>query len=279
MGTPNTVLVFSKRGAEPAANAAKVLTEFLRKKKIPTIDLTDSDGPILAEEVKDVKLAVVIGGDGTFLTLVRRLVTKNRFPIMGVNLGTLGFITDIPPDDMLVAVEEALAGKYKEEARCLMQVEICQKDVCRTSGMAFNDAVMTKDASTRMLKFDVWIGDEFLNPVRADGYIVSTPTGSSAYGAAAGGPLVHPSVNGLVLVPICPHSLTARPVVIPQTMQVRILPKDFKGKVFLVLDGQVGHEIDEKDEIRMRLSDVALRLLRYPKQDWSKTIRTKLATK
>ncbi|MBY0369929.1 NAD(+)/NADH kinase, partial [bacterium] len=215
MAKPRKVLLFSKRGASKATAASQKLSQWLQKQGYETIDVTQGEEPIEAAAVQGTALGVVIGGDGTFLTLVRRLQNKSQFPLLGINLGSLGFITETSPDEMIPAVESALAGKCEEESRRLLQVEICQGDVCRVSGLVFNDVVVSKDARTAMLKFDVHVGDEFLSYVRADGYVVATPTGSTAYSLSAGGPLLHPEVSGLVLVPLLSHSLSARPVITP----------------------------------------------------------------
>lgn len=270
------VLLFSKRGAAKATAANQQLAQWLHKKGYETLDVTDTDDKLTPNALQGVRLGIVIGGDGTFLTLVRRLEDKSQIPLLGINLGSLGFITETSPEEMLPVVESVLAGKCQEESRKLLQVEICQKDVCRISGMVFNDVAVTKDARTAMLKFDVHVGDQFLSHVRADGYIVSTPTGSTAYNLSAGGPIVHPEIAGLVLVPLCSHSLSARPVIIPQSMSLRITPKEFKGKVYLVLDGQISHEIGEEDSIRVRTSDSFLRLVKAPSRQWAETIRSKL---
>jgi NAD+ kinase len=270
-----TVLLFCKR-QKKAKDAGAKLATWLAKQNYVVLDVTDGDEPLDAKRLSSVVLGVVIGGDGTFLTLVRRLEDKALFPLLGVNLGTLGFITEVSPEDMFTAVSEALHGKYVEEPRRLLQVEICRKDICRVSGLVFNDVVITKDARAPMLKFDVHVAQQFLSYVRADGYIIATPTGSTAYALSAGGPLLHPGVNGLVLVPICSHSLSARPVVIPEKMDVQITPKDFRGTVYLVLDGQINHEINEKDYVRVRTSNSYLKLLRPLSKQWSATIRSKL---
>ncbi len=275
MAKKKTVLLFCKRHPK-AKEAGQKLSAWLTKKGLATVDVTDSDGRLERSAVQGVTLGVVIGGDGTFLTLARRLEDKTLFPLLGINLGTLGFITETTPDAMFEAVDEALKGKCIEEPRRLLQIEICRKDVCRLSGEVFNDVVVTKDARAPMLKFNVFVGEQLLSYVRADGYIVATPTGSTAYSLSAGGPLLHPSVNGLVLVPICSHSLSARPVVVPQDIELRITPKEFRGKAYLVLDGQINHEIDEKDYIRIRTSQTFLKLVRSPERHWTETIRSKL---
>ncbi len=270
-----TVLIFAKR--DPAAKkAAEKLKDWLRSKKIGVMDATDTDGTLTAAEVKDITMAVIIGGDGTFLTLVRRLERKDAFPIMGVNLGTLGFITEIAKEDMISSVEAALDGSFEEATRKLMEVELWRGQKLVESGTVFNDAVLNKDARTSMLKFKVRVGDEFLSDVRADGYIVSTPTGSTAYSLSVGGPLVHPGVDAIILVPLCAHSLSARPVILPRDLEIEIQLEKFEGAAYLVYDGQVNHAIQPGDTIRLRTAKGRLRLFRASKQNWYATLRSKL---
>lgn len=271
-----SVLIFAKRKNSPAEAAGQQLRHWLESRKYQVIDATYHEGTLRFTKEQNVKLGVVIGGDGTFLTLVRGLEDKSAFPILGVNLGTLGFITDFAREEMIASVEDALAGKYPEETRCLLQVEICRDNVCRISGTAFNDVVMNKDARTSMLKFDVSLGGEFMSYVRADGYIVATPTGSTAYGLSANGPLLHPGVGGVLLVPICPHSLSARPIVVPPTTTITITLRAFTGSVYLVLDGQINHEIDHTDQVKIHLAKQSLRLIRSPRQTWAQALRSKL---
>ncbi len=274
------VLIFPKRDDVKAAKAATELKVWLAKRGLDVfIPPASETEPITQASLAGIRLAVVIGGDGTFLTFVRRMEIKDAFPILGINLGSLGFITDVSPVEMISAVEAVLDGKFEEELRPLLQVEICRKDVCRLSGTAFNDAVITKDARTAMLKFNVCLGGEFLTYIRADGYIVATPTGSTAYSLSVGGPLLHPGVEGLVLVPICSHSLSSRPVVVPQSTLIEIQPKEFKGSVYLVLDGQINLEIGEQDQVRIRKSPAQLRLVRFIKTAWFEALRAKLHLK
>lgn len=270
-----TVLIFAKR--EPAAkDAADKLKVWLKSKKIDCLDATDTDGPLDASNVKGVSMAVIIGGDGTFLTLVRRLVDKDAFPIMGVNLGTLGFITEIAKEEMLASMEAALEGRFKEERRKLMEVELLRGGKRIELGTVFNDAVLNKDARTSMLRFKVRVGEEFLSEVRADGYIVATPTGSTAYNLSAGGPLVHPGVDAVILVPLCAHSLSARPVILPRDLEIEIQLEKFEGAAYLVYDGQVNLEIRPGDTIRLRTAKGTLRLFKASKQNWYATLRSKL---
>ncbi len=270
------VLIFAKR-KKTAQETSRSLQAWLKKRSIGVVDASDAEGMLRSKDLKHVKLGVVIGGDGTFLTLVRRLERKDLFPLMGVNLGTLGFITEVGREEMFDTVQAALDRKLKEERRELMQVDVWRGERRVESGVVFNDAVLTKDARTSMLKMEVAIGGDYLSLVRADGYIVATPTGSTAYSLSAGGPLLHPDVKANVLVPICPHALSARPMVISESVSVEIRPKEFSGgAVYLVYDGQVSFEVKPFDTIKIQTCDVALRLLRSPKLKWPETLRTKL---
>ena len=271
-----SVLIFATRKKAAAKEARQRLTEWLKKKKIDVVDVSEGSDRLSAAQLKNVGLGVVIGGDGTFLTLVRRLEQKDQFPLLGVNLGTVGFITEIHRDEMLPAVDQALQKKFREEQRPLLLVEAWRDKKRIESGYVFNDAVITKDARATMLKFEVWIGKELLSYVRADGYIVATPTGSTAYAMSAGGPLIHPEVNGLVAVPICSHALSTRPSVIPLNKEVEIKLEDFSGEAYLVYDGQINIAIQPKDRIQVKNSGTYLRLYRPPEKAWFETIRTKL---
>lgn len=271
-----TVLVCAKKKDASAQKACDKLTQWLKENDYDVLDVTKSEEAISDKEVKDVKLGVVIGGDGTFLSLARRLESKDAFPLMGVNLGTLGFITEAGEDEMIPAVSDALKKKPKEELRFLLEVEILRQGKILQTATAFNDTAITKDAQTTILTFDVHVGGELLSQVRSDGYIVATPTGSTAYALSAGGPLLHPEMDGVVLVSICSHALTSRPVVIPKGLEIKILPKNFKGKAYVLLDGQVDVEIKPGDEIKITSSKTSLRLVRSSMRNWAQALRTKL---
>lgn len=270
------VLLYAKKQAPQALEIKKLVAEALKSDGVATIDATSSDTPLKAAVVGDVRLAVVFGGDGTLLRLVRRMERKDAFPILGVNLGSLGFITDIAPDDAVQAVRNALAAKLPESPRRLLEVDLFRGRKKIATGYAFNDAVLTKDARTPMLKFDVHIDGEHLSYVRADGYIVSTSTGSTAYNLSVGGPLLYPEVPAFVVAPICSHSLSSRPVVVPASATMEIVPRELLGKTYLVFDGQVSHGVENGDRIRIRSADRAVRLVRSPQQTWAQALRRKL---
>ena len=161
-------------------------------------------------------LAIVVGGDGTLLHAARSLA-RHRVPLLGVNLGRLGFLTDVSPDDMLPTLEQILSGHYSEERRCLLQAEI---NGCRCT--ALNDVVIHKWNIARMIEFETLVDGSSIDVQRSDGLIISTPTGSTAYALSGGGPLLHPTLNATVLVPICPHTLSNRPIVVSDDSVIEI---------------------------------------------------------
>ncbi len=271
-----SVLIFSKKQTPAAQSAADEIKAWLANHKYGVVDVSATQKTLTGKELKGVVLGVVIGGDGTFLRLVRRLEKKDLFPLMGVNLGSLGFITEVNHDEMIPALRDALQKKFGEELRRLLEVDLWRDGKRIETGIVFNDAVITKDARTSMLKLDVRISGELVSHVRADGYIVSTPTGSTAYNLSAGGPLLHPGVNGISLVPICPHSLSARPIVIPEGQPIEIVAREINGPVYLVYDGQINFEIKAGDRVRIRSSETSLRLVHASKRNWCEALRSKL---
>lgn len=271
-----TVLIAAKNKDSKANQARDKLTQLLTQKGYLVLDASGKEEQISKDQTKNVVLGVVIGGDGTFLSLVRRLEKKDQFPLMGVNLGSLGFITEVGEGEMLEAVENALARKPAEEHRYLLDVELWRAGEKVESGTVFNDAAITRNAQTTMLKFDVFVGGEFLSFVRADGYLVATPTGSTAYALSAGGPLLHPGTDANVLVPICSHSLSARPILIPSQLEIEILLKDFDGDSFLVFDGQVGFGLKIGDSVKIRQAKSSLRLVKTDRKNWYHALRSKL---
>jgi NAD+ kinase len=270
------ILVCVKQNDPQAQKAEKELKKWLEKNGREALDVTNIKGEIPSSTLEKALFAVVIGGDGTFLSLVRRMEQKDTLPVMGVNLGSLGFITDIGKEQMLEAVGQALKGKFSTEDRPLLQVELLRKKGKAEATTVFNDVCLSKGAGTAMLKFEVSLDGELLSHVRADGYLVATPTGSTAYSLSAGGPLMHPQVQGLVLIPICAHSLSARPVVIPLEQKVEIKMQEPKEKAYLVCDGQVSFEVANGDKVRVRLASQKLKLLRPPGHGWSEALRSKL---
>ena len=223
---------------------------------------------------KHADLAIVLGGDGTLLNAARNLAGF-RVPLVGVNQGRLGFLTDIARADMLTCIDDLLAGKFTPEARFLLAGDIVRENQVIASNLAFNEIVVDKGAIGRLIDFDLYVDGEFLYNLRSDGLIVSTPTGSTAYSLSANGPILHPQVSGILLVPLCPHSLTNRPVLVGDRneIEIRIVRADDSRVHF---DGQVTFDLKPGDTVRIRRSENSVCLLHPPGYSYFAMLREKL---
>ncbi len=221
-------------------------------------------------------LAVVVGGDGTILHSARALADHD-IPLVGINLGRLGFLADISPDDMMDKLDEILAGKYHREERFLLVSQVERNGQIINEGYAFNDVVIHKWNSVRMIEFETFVDGQLVNSQRSDGMIVSTPTGSTAYSLSSGGPILHPSMNAIILVPVCPHTLSNRPLVIDGDCEVEILVKPgSQPHVHITLDGQDNFEIHDEDRILIRKKDKPIRLIHPAGHDHYQLLRAKM---
>ncbi len=221
-------------------------------------------------------LIIVVGGDGTLLGAARD-VTSANVPVLGVNRGRLGFLTDIMPEDLEIRLEEVFAGKYVEERRFLLEVEVSRNGTVIDRAIALNDVVLHPGQSIRMLEFELLIDDQFVYSQRSDGLIVSTPTGSTAYALSAGGPIMHPKLNAIVLVPMFPHTLTSRPLVVDGDRKICIRignNNDLSPQVSC--DAQSHINTQEGDELIIRKMQQTLHLLHPPQYNFYETCRTKL---
>lgn len=237
---------------------------------------TGSPATVRSEVAEKVDLMVVLGGDGTLLA-VARAIGSRPVPILGVNLGTLGFLAETSSDELFQALEEVLAGRYLVESRMRLDIEVERAGKCVGRFLALNDAVLARTALSRMVDLDVRADGAVVATYHADGLIVATPTGSSAYSLSAGGPLMLPGVEALVLTPICPHTLAQRPLVLPQSCNIEVRqhhPRD--GEVQLTVDGQVGSELCDGDLVRIRRSDHPAHLLVPPGRSRFDVMRAKL---
>lgn len=220
-------------------------------------------------------LLIVLGGDGTLLSAAR-LAAENKVPILAVNLGGLGFLTTVAQDEIYPILEEVFAGRNRVSERVMIETKIFRDGAVMHRQIALNDAVLNKAALARIMDLELRLDGEYVTTYKADGLILSTPTGSTAYSLAAGGPIVYPIVEAFVVTPICPHTLTNRPLVIPDTVRIEI---DFKAEddtVFLTLDGQVGIELSRGDHIVMRKAPEKLYLVRQAKKTYYEILRNKL---
>ena len=225
-----------------------------------------------------VDVVLVLGGDGTLLSMADCIgEARTSIPILGVNFGSLGFLTEITLPELYPSLEAALDGRAHIELRMMLRSTAVRDGKPFAQLMSLNDTVITKTARSRLIDLSVSVGDEFVTRVKADGLIVATPTGSTAYNLAAGGPIVQPNVDALVLTPIAPHTLTNRPIVIPATSTVRVQPNmDERDEVFVTFDGQAGFQLQAGDEVSIQRAETPLRLIRPSTRSYFEVLRTKL---
>jgi len=226
----------------------------------------------------DTGLVVVLGGDGTMLGAVRTVARAGlwRVPILGVNLGGLGFLTALGPEEMLPAMEKVLAGRYSAPPRMMLEARVERAGAEAARFLALNDVVINKAALARIVELEAQVDGQDLTTFRADGLIVSTPTGSTAYNLSAGGPICHPAVDCILLAPICSFALSNRPLLIgPQmTLSVRLSPRAHD--TTLTCDGQVGFRLEPRDRVVVRRAAETVRLVESPFRDYFQILRTKL---
>jgi NAD+ kinase len=226
------------------------------------------------EMAKQVEVVSVFGGDGTLLHAAR-LVGASGVPILGINLGSLGFLTEVKLDEVYGAFEGVLSGKYQLEDRVLLDVEVLRGKKLEAHYLALNDAVINKGALARIIELEVSVNSQPVLLTRADGLIISTPTGSTAYSLAAGGPILYPTLEAFIIAPICPHTLTNRPVVIPDRHVVEICLRHGT-EVMLTVDGQVGMPLEQQDCLRIRRAQSTLKLVMPFGNSFFKLLREKL---
>ena len=227
------------------------------------------------ETLSDIKLVVVLGGDGTLLAAAR-LIGHNGIPILGVNLGGLGFLTAFSLEELYPEIERILAGDYTVEERMQLTSTVIRDDSILAEYSVLNDVVITKAAIARIIDLETTIDGAHLTTFKADGLIVSTPTGSTAYSMAAGGPIIFPGLHTVMLTPICPHMLTNRPILVPDTSDIRIVIRSANENIFLTFDGQVGQSLKGGDIIQIKRSNHTVKLVKSPFRDYFEVLRTKL---
>jgi NAD+ kinase len=228
---------------------------------------------------REVDLLVVLGGDGTLLAMANRIASSGAsVPILGVNFGSLGFLTEITLPEMYPALDMALAGAATVEERLMFRCRVSRSGDEATEHLVLNDVVITKGALSRIIDLSVWIEDQFVATFKADGLILATPTGSTAYNLSAGGPIVHPTVDAFVLTPIAPHTLTNRPIVIPAGQRVRIKPRmrPDQEDIYVTFDGQTGSTLEQRHEVLVWRAELPLRLIRAATRTYFEVLRQKL---
>ncbi|HEX8558977.1 MAG TPA: NAD(+)/NADH kinase [Pyrinomonadaceae bacterium] len=227
------------------------------------------------ELVKGADLIVVLGGDGTMIGAAR-MVGEAETPVLGVNFGTLGYLADFTVEDMLPALEAVLAGDYTIDRRLMLAATVERGGERLMHDRVLNDVVISKSALARIIEIETLIDKKFVNCFRADGLIISTPTGSTAYNLSAGGPVIYPSMSAVVITPICPHTLSNRPLVVPDDAEFELVLKTPREEVALTLDGQVGMPLEYEDRVTVRKSRTGFNLIQADTRNYFDVLRNKL---
>jgi len=277
-----TVGIISKPGVPAAAELVPQLIAWLRERGI-TIRHDDETavyagltGAIPRTEIAEgADMVIVLGGDGTLLSAARAMAGRN-IPLFPVNLGGLGFLTAITVDSLFPDLERAFRGEHRIGKRKLLHCQLVREGNVVGEYEALNDVVITKSAIARMIDLDAHVDQMFVCRYKADGLIVATPTGSTAYSLSAGGPIIFPSVGCICMTPICPHMLTNRPVIVPETSVIRIICQAEGESAFLTIDGQIGEPLLRDDHIVCRSSAHTLMLVRPPNMLFFDVLRQKL---
>lgn len=280
-----TIGIIGKYGDPGIAQTLTVMAGFFKERRVEvwldeetarTVPNLGLDTAPRTELGKRCDLAVVVGGDGTLLTVARALADYD-IPIVGVNLGRLGFLTDISPKTMLDVMDNILGGNYCREERFLLDARIERDGRVVNESVAFNEVVVHKWNMARMIEFEIHVNDQFVDVQRSDGIIVSTPTGSTAYALSGGGPILTPTLNALALVPICPHTLSNRPIVVSGDSQVTVVVCDCKqDHAQMTCDGQTNHDLRNGDRIVIAKRPKPVTLIHPAGHDYFQILRAKL---
>jgi NAD+ kinase len=232
--------------------------------------------PVKREEIPShAEMIIVLGGDGTLLS-VARLVGSHEVPILGVNLGGLGFLTEIRLEELYRVLERVIQGDFVTDERVVFHAAVIRRGERLAEFIVLNDAVINKGALARIIDLETTINGEYLTTFKSDGLIISTPTGSTAYNLSAGGPIVYPSLHCIIITPICPHTLTNRPIMIPDDVEVRAILKSKQQEVILTLDGQQGFVLEFGDVVEVKKAEGKILLIKSPYRHYFEVLREKL---
>lgn len=223
----------------------------------------------------EVDLMLVLGGDGTMIATAR-MIADQEVPVLGVNYGGLGYLAEFRIEELYTALEAILDGNYRLDKRVMLAVELFRKEISLTTNRVLNDVVINKSALARIIEIEAFLNRQFVNSFRADGLIVSTPTGSTAYNLSAGGPVIFPSMNAVVVTPICPFTLSNRPIVVPDSAEIELILKTDHEEVALTLDGQVGFPLQAGDRVVIQKSGTTFNLIQPSNRNYFDVLRDKL---
>jgi NAD+ kinase len=275
--------VVVKPNNQEAFRTACELSDWLRTKGIELVGepCVWSENPETEDDAWGEALAansdliVVLGGDGTMISAAR-MVGDNEVLVLGINYGSLGYLTDFRIEEMKPTIEAILHGEYDIDPRVMLRAEHWRDGEKLAEGRVLNDVVINKAALARIIEIEMNLNGQFVNSFRADGLIVATPTGSTAYNLSAGGPIVYPSMNAIVVTPICPFTLTNRPIVVPDNAEIELHLLNENEGVVLTLDGQIGHTLHSSDRVRIRKSSMPFLLVQPPNRNYFDVLRNKL---
>ena len=273
--------IFLKKGHESAINIGINIAKWLIKKDIEVLAEDEVSIKLnLArftklEISKKCDLALVLGGDGTFLS-VARLIIDREVPLIGINLGSLGFLTEVTLEEIYSTLETIFAGNCVIDERMMLKAEIFRNNKKMNEYTVLNDVVINKGALARIINIKTSINEKYLTTYRADGLIIATPTGSTAYSLSAGGPIVDPDLNSIIITPICPHTLTHRPIVLLGSDIIEVKVNSHDSDVLVTLDGQIGIPLKNEDVIKIKKSDRKTYILKHPNKDYFELLRNKL---
>ncbi len=268
-----SVLLFIK-DSDQARATAKEIHRFLLSRRISAKGVINRPG-LKFSALKGYELMIVVGGDGTFLAGAR-IASRLRIPILGVNEGRFGFLTEIDKSEAPDILEELLKGRLKRQRRIMLSTYLLRNGMRKFLGDYLNDVVVSKSAIARITEIEVYADENFMVHIYGDGVIVSTPTGSTAYALSAGGPIIHPDSDSLLLVPICPHTLSNRPVVLPSKFSVRLRVLSGNRACYLTMDGQEGMYLKKRDIVEVKKSKRFCEIYLHPEKDFFAVLRRKL---
>lgn len=276
------IAVIGRHEDERVAEPMSVLVTHLTKSGVEVLAAEEMALDLPVSRVAEPALAdnadliIAVGGDGTML-YAGRLASDKDVPLLGINRGRLGFLADITPDEMLTSVDHVLNGEYTRDSRLQLTATLRRANGRDSSGLALNDVVLQRRETGRMVDFETRVGDHYVNTHAGDGLIVATPTGSTAYALSCGGPILEPQLDAVVIVPVCPHTLTDRPIVIPahQPIDVRLLTRaDTKAEI--TVDGRSIGEIRPDDRLTISAAEKRITLIHPPGYDFYGILRSKL---
>jgi len=275
------VAIIYKRLRPEAARLAQQLKEWFEKRNVEVflkenIDNSGVSSVYQKIDIPDrVETVVVIGGDGTFLS-VARFIERKSIPIIGINLGGLGFLTEISADSCFTELGKILSGDFEIEERMILRVSVRREGREIFNHRVLNDAVINKGALARIIDLHATIDGHFLTHYRGDGLIICTPTGSTAYNISAGGPIIYPTAQAIIMTPICPFTLTNRPIVLPANVTITVEISEPATDVTLTCDGQIGCLIQDPDQVIVKAAATPLRIIKAPGVDHFEILRSKL---